>query len=49
MKREKNQCPINRQKLKNVNPSMRSAKDSNWDLPKRFKITTLNLKLSPIV
>jgi hypothetical protein len=28
---------------------MRSAKESNWDLPKRFKITTLNLKLSPIV
>jgi hypothetical protein len=28
---------------------MRSAKESNWDLPKRFKITTLNPKLSPIV
>jgi hypothetical protein len=36
-------------KLKNVNPSMRSAKESNWNLPKRFKITTINLKLSPIV
>jgi hypothetical protein len=49
IKKRKKPMPYQETKEKNVNPSMRSAKESNWDLPKRFKITTLNPKLSPIV